>query len=170
MIGDVPSTGKNLIQQDLREWALFGSSVSLEGNRLAVGAPGIDPQFYQTNEQANVYLYTFTDENISGGSLQGIIGNGYSGGKNINHDIVNDRFGQSVSLDGNRLAVGVADDDSFDNLVSGAGAVYLYSFADAEFSDGALQGIVGHGHLPVADGSGGITLPRVDVPPGNAAQ
>ncbi|QPJ65075.1 MAG: filamentous hemagglutinin N-terminal domain-containing protein [Candidatus Nitrohelix vancouverensis] len=166
MIGDVAATGSNVVQQDLREWGLFGSSVSLDGNRLAVGAPGIDPKFYQTNEQANVYLYTFADENFSGGQLQGIIGNGYSGGKNINHDIVNDRFGQSVSLDGNRLAVGVADDDSFGNSVSGAGSVYLYSFADGEFTGGALQGIVGHGHLAKANALGAITIPEVEVNPG----
>ncbi|HAJ90266.1 MAG TPA: hypothetical protein DCM27_04535, partial [Rhodospirillaceae bacterium] len=126
----------------------FGYSVSLDGNRLAVGAYADDGAGNLLTDSGAVYLFTFTDLNFSGGQLAATIGRGYTGSKNI--DVVNldasDYFGYSVSLDGNRLAVGAYADDGSGNLVADAGAVYLFTFTDAAFSGGSLQSIIGSGY------------------------
>lgn len=86
----------------------FGSSVSLDGGRLAIGAPRADPAV-----RGAAYVY----EN-SGGSyaLEGtIVGSDLADG---------DQFGTSVSISGDDLAVGsVFGDSATDNDV---GAVYLF--------------------------------------------
>ena len=83
-----------------------------------------------------VYLYSFTDSSFNGGTLESIIGSGYTGNKNINQSLdYDDYFGHSVSLDGNRLAVGSLWDDGYNNSNSNSGAVYLYSFADFSLTE-----------------------------------
>jgi len=68
------------------------------------------------SNSGEVYLYTFTDSTFSGGSLAGMIGHGYSGGKNINVSLgTSDDFGTSLALDGNRLAVGARSGDGNNN-------------------------------------------------------
>jgi len=137
----------NGINQVLGATDLFGTSVSLDGNRLAVGATQDDGFGNTTTDTGAVYLYSFTDSLFSGGTLESIIGNGYTGGKNINQTLeASDKFGMSVSLDENRLAVGAYADDGFENSKSNSGAVYLYSFTDSLFSGGNLEATIGNGY------------------------
>ncbi|SEM56900.1 filamentous hemagglutinin family N-terminal domain-containing protein, partial [Syntrophus gentianae] len=130
----------------------FGVSVSLNsaGDRLAVGADCDEGVDNNTANSGAVYLFSFTDANFSGGSLQGIIGKGYEGGKNVNVSRLEsgDFFGRSISLNstGNRLAVGAYGDDGSGEDTGDSGAVYLFSFTDANFSGGTLQGIIGKGY------------------------
>ena len=128
--------------------AAIGYAVSLDGQQLAVGAH-LDNGFGDVAGQSGaVYLYTFTDTSFSGGALQAIIGNGYTGGKNVNVSTLDaaDSFGVSVSLNGNRLAVGAQNDDGASNNLSNAGAAYLFSFTDSAFSGGTLQSRIGYGY------------------------
>ena len=101
----------------------FGYSVSLSdnGSKLAVGAPGDDDG---GNSRGAVYLYTLTESGKSWGStVTQAVKLSHSHGK-VSLDN-NDDFGSSVSLsgDGARLVVGAHWDD---DGVSGSGAVYLY--------------------------------------------
>ena len=97
----------------------FGSSVSLDGNTLAVGVVNDDDG---ASNAGSVYL--FTKENntwtqtlkISKKVADGILYIGDLG--------VGDRFGSSVSLDGDTLAVGATNDDDGAN---DNGAVYLFT-------------------------------------------
>ena len=134
MIGDGYTGGKN-INQSLGTSDFFGTGVSLDGNRLVVGAWRGDGSGNSRNDSGDVYLYTFSDSTFSGGALAGMIGHGYSGGKNINQSLdTGDRFGYSVSLDGNRLAVGSYYGDGHNNQKSRSGEVRLYTFTDSEIS------------------------------------
>ncbi|MCK7461206.1 MAG: hypothetical protein MZU84_03645 [Sphingobacterium sp.] len=144
-IGAGYTGGKN-IDQPLDGNDQFGYSVSLDGNRLAVGAPLDDGFNNLRTDSGAVYLYSFSDSLFSGGNLESIIGHGYTGGKNVNQTLDTvDQFGSSVSLDGNRLAVGAYRDDGFNTIID-SGAVYLYSFSDSLFSGGNLESIIGHGY------------------------
>ncbi|SVD74313.1 uncharacterized protein METZ01_LOCUS427167, partial [marine metagenome] len=96
--------------------------------------------------------YSFTDESFSGAALQSIIGHGYSGGKNINQALDSDYFGWSVSLDGNRLAVGAPYGDGSGNGVSASGEVHLYTFSNSTFSGGELAATIGHGYSGATNG------------------
>ncbi len=137
----------NVGSQSLDNADSFGNSISLDGNRLAVGTEGDDGLNNSKNSSGSVYLYTFTSGSFSGGTLEAIIGSSYTGGKNIDQALDDfDFFGRSVSLDGNRLAVGTEGDDGFGNSGSSNGAVYLYSFMDREFSGGILEGKIGTGY------------------------
>jgi filamentous hemagglutinin family protein len=125
----------------------FGRSVSLDGNMLVVGENNNDGLTRQYENYGAVYMYTFADSSFTGGQLAGIIGNGYTGGKNINQSLqAGDAFGTSVSLDGNRLVVGAPYNNSYLNYKTDAGAVYLYTFTDSSFSGGQLAGIIGDGY------------------------
>jgi filamentous hemagglutinin family protein len=153
--------GKNLWPTEIGAGDQFGFSVSLNGNRLAVGAPRDDGASDAQSNAGAVYLFSFTDAAFAGGALEAIIGTGYAGGKNLNTDLfdasppavaADDRFGTSVSLDGNRLAVGSPNDQGFNNVTGNAtGAVFLFSFADAAFSSGALQARIGAGYIGARD-------------------
>ena len=131
----------------------FGTSVALNGagDRLAVGATDDDGVVTDvpTNTGA-VYLFSFSDTNFSGGALQGTMGKGYTGGNNVDVSTLeaSDYFGRSVALNGagDRLAVGVTGDDGPSNGTRGAGAVYLFSFSDADFSGGEQKAILGKGY------------------------
>ncbi|SVB58299.1 uncharacterized protein METZ01_LOCUS211153, partial [marine metagenome] len=123
MIGDDYSGGKNIDHTGARVSEYFGWSVSLDGDRLAVGARGnTGPHSTQSDcsglgclyrsGAGAVYLYTFTDSAFSGGALAAVIGYDWTGDKNIDQDLdTSDFFGSSVSLDGNRLAVGAVSGD-----------------------------------------------------------
>ena len=146
MIGHGYSGGKN-INQTLDTSDYFGASVSLDGNRLAVGARGDRGSGNSRSTSGAVYLYSFTDASFSGAALEAIVGHGYSGGKNVNQSLdAYDYFGWAVSLDGNRLAVGSYYADGYNNGRSGSGDVYLYTFSNSTFSGGALAGMIGHGY------------------------
>jgi filamentous hemagglutinin family protein len=130
----------------------FGDAVALNaaGDRLAIGALADSGALNDTSSAGAVYLFSFTDGDFSGGTLSGIIGKGYSGGKNL--DIarlqVDDNFGSTVALNANgtRLAIGALNDDGSDESTSNAGAVYLVDFNDGNFSNGNVSGIIGKGY------------------------
>ena len=136
----------------------FGGSLSLNaaGDRLVVGSPRDDGASLIGDDVYNygsVRLFTFSDGSFSGGALAGVIGKGYTGGRNI--DVTNldavDEFGASVSLNavGDRLAVGAPGDDGA-SLIGGDvynyGSVRLLTFSDGSFSGGALAGVIGVGY------------------------
>jgi len=119
----------------------FGVALNAAGDRLAVGAPfddgaGAGPE--TGRERGAVHLFSFTDTNFGGATLQGTIGSGYSGGKNLNVNLPDGSwFGSAVALNANatRLAVG--------SPYEGSGAVHLYSFADGQFGAPALAQSIG---------------------------
>jgi filamentous hemagglutinin family protein len=142
IVGKGYTGGKNLDVASLVDNEVFGSAVSLDGNRLAVGSAE------NLFRRGNVRLFSFTDASFSGGVLEATIGDGYVGGKNIDVSQIEngDFFGFGVSLSGNRLAVGAFGDDGFGNAVSNSGAVYLFAFSDAVFSGGVIEATVGDGY------------------------
>ncbi|PLU82078.1 alpha/beta hydrolase, partial [Sinorhizobium medicae] len=153
MLGKGYTDGKNVDVAALAPDDQFGISVSLNaaGNRLAVGAIGDNGSGGTSVSRAGaVYLFSFTDAAFSGGTLEAVLGKGYTGGKNV--DVValgaTDFFGRSVSLNakGDRLAAGANLDDGSGNQVSNSGAVYLFSFTNAEFSGGSIEAVIGKGY------------------------
>ncbi|MCC6208358.1 MAG: filamentous hemagglutinin N-terminal domain-containing protein [Gammaproteobacteria bacterium] len=152
------SGGKNLNVSTLEATDQFGSAVSLNaaGDRLAVGAHQDDGSGNTTNGSGAVYLFSFTDDDFSGGAQEAVLGKGYSGDKNLDVPALatTDSFGGSVSLNaaGDRLAVGALGDDGSGNAVSDSGAVYLFSFSDDSFTGATLESTLGR------DYSGGKNL------------
>ncbi|WP_307960801.1 beta strand repeat-containing protein [Sinorhizobium medicae] len=153
VLGKGYTDGKNVDVAALAPDDQFGISVSLNaaGNRLAVGAIGDNGSGGTSVSRAGaVYLFSFTDAAFSGGTLEAVLGKGYTGGKNV--DVValgaTDFFGRSVSLNakGDRLAAGANLDDGSGNQVSNSGAVYLFSFTNAEFSGGSIEAVIGKGY------------------------
>ena len=130
----------------------LGYSVALNkaGDRLAIGAIGDNGAGNATAFSGAVHLFSFTDSAFSGGTLEGTIGNGYTGGKNVDVSSLEtpDMFGSSVALDGDgdRLAVGAFRDSGSGNGNTYAGAVRLFSFSDTSFSGGALEATIGQGY------------------------
>jgi hypothetical protein len=143
--------GKNLSRpNEAAGGDYFGSSVSLDGNRLVVGALGDDGPTNTNSYQGALHFYTFSDAVFTGGTWQGTLGTGYSGGKNLSFplntggDSLTQQMGVSVS--GTRIAIGVPYDDGFNDTLGDSGAVYLYSFANSNFDSGILEGIIGSGY------------------------
>ncbi|MCK7461207.1 MAG: FG-GAP repeat protein [Sphingobacterium sp.] len=135
IIGKGYTGGKN-INMSLSKGDNFGKSVSLDGNQLGASAVNYDASTAGYPEVT--YLFNFSDNSFNGGLAQKNHQSFYTG-KNIYQALdSNDYFGSSVSLDGNRLAVGSPYDDGFNNSRTDSGAVYLYSFSDDVFSNGVL--------------------------------
>lgn len=126
----------------------FGNSVSLDGDRMAVGVFRDHGSANVASDSGAVYLYTF-DAGFSNISLAAIIGKGYSGGSNYDLSTLDgfDNFGSGVSLSSNSLAVGASGDDNSTNSGGENGAVYLFTFSDANFtSSPTLQATIGSGY------------------------
>jgi len=151
-LGKGYSGGKNVDVAALDSLDQFGASVSLNaaGDRLAVGAEVDAGSGNSVSGSGAVYLFSFSDTTFAGGMLQGTMGKGYSGGKNVNVAALeaSDFFGRSVSLNaaGDRLAVGAFRDDGSGNSATDSGAVYLFSFSDTTFAGGTLQATMGKGY------------------------
>ena len=144
-------TGGNNRSVPLDPQDSFGSAVALNGagNRLAVGAPGGDGFNNANTNSGEVFLFTFSDNSFGGGTLAGVVGSGYSGGKNVALALDNvDAFGSAISLNaaGNRLAVGARGDDGQGNANVDSGAVHLFTFTDTGFSGGARAATIGSGY------------------------
>ena len=130
----------------------FGRSVALDGdgNRLAIGASGDDGNANGNVDSGAVFLVSFGDDEFTTPTLTAMIGNGYTGGQNVDASLnsaadKNDEFGTSVALNdiGDRLAVGAPGDDGSSGSLSKSGAAYLFSFTDANFTGGSLQTTIG---------------------------
>ena len=143
----------------------FGDSVSLsgDGKLLALGAPLDDGYTGGQTDAGAVYLFSFSDSAYSGGTLQSIIGSGYSLGRNLPVTLdALDGFGSSVSLsrDGKVLAVGASGDDGLNNSAStynNYGAVHLFGLSydvEGKFTGVAKVGTIGSGY----SGAGNISL------------
>jgi uncharacterized repeat protein (TIGR01451 family) len=101
---------------DAAPQSTFGSSVAVEGDTLVVGAPGRDAN------EGGVYFFTRSgtvwaeDAVLSPSWLES-----------------NDKFGHSISLDGDELAIGATGDD---DAGTDAGAVVLYDRAGSVWTEG----------------------------------
>ena len=110
---EISDTAPNFIHLQAND--AFGSSVSLDGDRLAVGAPEDDGK--SGNDTGAVYIFkrtattwTLEQEISDGGSFMDLD--------------VGDEFGSSISLDGDLLVVGVPEDDTL--VTSGTGSTYIF--------------------------------------------
>ena len=123
----------------------LGMSVSLDQGRIMIGAEGDDGATNRVQDAGAVYLYSTGSDGLGDLTLEGIIGDGYVGGKNVNlTDLqAGDRFGAGVSLDGARLAVGAPGDDGGLNDNPDTGIVYLFTFNNSLFGNGTLDRTLG---------------------------
>ena len=118
----------------------FGSSVALSGDTIAVGAPGEDssttgvstspPLYYDENSSQSGAAYVFR-----GGSAAWTETH-YVKASNTGTD---DKFGWSIAIDGDMLAVGApgewsANGDPEDNSAFQAGAAYVFERSDDQWS------------------------------------
>ena len=164
-IGKGYTGGNNVDVTSLEAGDFFGRAVALNaaGDRLAVGAHGDDGAGNVASFSGAVRLFTFTDGSFSGGVLAGTLGLGYTGGKNVNVASLtgDDQFGNAVALNaaGDRLAVGTFLDDGAGDVVSGSGAVHLFTFTDGSFSGGVLAGTIGTGYT----GGKNINVPSLEA-------
>lgn len=94
----------------------FGSSVTLDGNRLVVGAWLVEVG--SNSNQGAAYVFDFD-------------GSAWSESQRLtaSDGAANDYLGISVSLDGNRLAVGSVGDDSF------RGSAYVFDFDGSSWNE-----------------------------------
>ena len=104
--------------QGLRIDDYFGYSVSLDGDRLAIGASDDDGNGDWYTDSGAVYIFKRTGTSWK---LEQEISDQASGFTVLNEG---DFFGYSVSLDGDRLAVGAYGDDGHNSY--DAGAVYIF--------------------------------------------
>ena len=98
----------------------FGTSVSLDGDRLAVGATSDDGKNNATADAGAVYIFKRTGTTWA---LERKVEDGSDG---FNHLDASDLFGVDISLDGDRLAVGASLDDGKSNSTSAPGAAYIF--------------------------------------------
>lgn len=94
----------------------FGTSVSISGNKVIIGAP------YADNAYGRAYIYTLVDGDWIFNIM--LIGNLPS----------IERFGASVSISGDKAIVGAPDRDN------GRGRVYFYSFNNNIWASVSIQG------------------------------
>ena len=132
----------------------FGAIVSLDGDRLAVGAPYDDGKNNNTPNRGAVYIFKRTKTSWH---QEKKIENGSGGFVALD---TWDCFGCDVSLDGDRLAVGAYKDDGKNNGTSDAGAVYIFKRTGTTW---ALErkiedGTDGFTALDASDGFGGVSL------------
>ncbi len=108
----------------------FGFSIALNGDRLVIGAVGDDAG---GADRGAVHVLTGVGSDFSGLTWRKKItsGGGASGMPVLSNG---DSFGFSVALDGDRLAVGAAGDDTGG---TNRGAVYLYNSVGVDF-DGLI--------------------------------
>lgn len=111
------SVGTKLFPADSRSDDLFGSSVSLSGLRLAVGAPNDDD-----NAVASGSVYVFNASGSIWSAPQKLRPTDGANG---------DLFGNAIALAGSDLIVGAPENDA---VGAAAGAAYFYSSATGSWS------------------------------------
>ena len=146
-------TGTGNVDVALDNSDYFGRGVALNGSGslLAVGAPYDDGISNTRSNAGAVHLFTFTDASFSGGALAGTVGDGYTGGRNVDVRLDgSDYFGNALALSavGDRLVVGAPNDDGANNAATDSGAVHLFTFTDGAFNGGRLAGHIGNGYTP----------------------
>ncbi|MCW2351804.1 YDG domain-containing protein [Sphingobium sp. B12D2B] len=134
------SGGKN-VNLSNSAFELIGSSVAFNatGDRLAVGA-------FQTVGGGAVALIAFDDSNFTNGRKAATIGEGFTDTNDIDVQLEDyDNFGSSVSLNaaGTVLAVGAGNNGGATSSRPGAGAVYIFGFANSDFEGGSLKHVIG---------------------------
>lgn len=93
----------------------FGYAVALNNTYAAVGCPGEDSD---GNNSGRVYVY-----NVSTGALVTTISN-----PNEYGTAVDDRFGESIAINDEYLAVGALDEDDLDGISSGV--IHIFKISD----------------------------------------
>ena len=129
----------------------FGTSVAFDkdANRLAVTFN--DKSSPNSNAKPGaVNLYTLTAD-LASATLAGTVGDGYTGGKNVNLSSsldVRDLFGEGVDLNetGSRLVVSGMLANGRGNTKNDSGEVMLIKFDDNDFTNGSLYGKIGSGY------------------------
>ncbi|MDA9749178.1 YDG domain-containing protein, partial [Pelagibacteraceae bacterium] len=154
-IGDGYSGGKNVdlsAYMDTKD--LFGDGVDLNetGSRLVVSSMLASGNSNTQSKSGEVMLIKFNDDAFSSGEIYGIVGSGYGASNSLDIDAQlddNDQFGRGISFDrdGDRMAVTSTLDAGPNpaNDYTGAGAVYLFTFSDTNFSNPTLKGRIGRG-------------------------
>lgn len=100
-----------LSANDPHAGAIFGASVAIDGDTIAVGAPNARTQVHGTPAAGAVYIFTSTGGTWSFRQ------------KLVASDAAQfDKFGGALALDGDTLLVGAVGDDSWGQ---GAGAAYV---------------------------------------------
>lgn len=95
----------------------FGNSVSMDGDRVVVGAPHFG---ITGDKRGGAYIFDWDGSAwVQTAKLNASDGANY------------DRFGFSVAVKGNRIVVGSRDDDNDENDISGAGSAYIFQLNDA---------------------------------------
>lgn len=131
---------------------LYGGSVEISSanNLRYIGLKSIEtgPGGHLLLDPKNITLGDAAD--ASGWNYNGIIGLGYTGGKNLDTSGVfsnGDNAGRAVALNaaGDRMAIGALFANASENggSVSNSGKVFLFSFSDNTFSGGALNATIG---------------------------
>ncbi|WAC25135.1 two-partner secretion domain-containing protein [Blastomonas sp. SL216] len=132
-------TGDDNLGTALESGDMFGSSVALSTNGMAVGAVRDAGSTNSVSGSGAVRLFIYSLSNFTGGTLQATIGRGYAGTKDFDPGsslAVDDQFGSAVALtaDGTRLVAGAVGDDGFGDVSVSSGSVRLFSFVGSNFS------------------------------------
>jgi hypothetical protein len=105
--------GSSLVGAVMNDRAGFDIALSLEGSRIAIGAP------YHDRSQGYVIVYDF-----NGSDWQAL-------GEPLRQDDVNlSGYSISMSRDGRRIAIGSPDDFSFDSLSGSSGEARVFELQD----------------------------------------
>jgi filamentous hemagglutinin family protein len=133
----------------------FGSSIALDGDRMAVGAPLADTGGDASGE---VHLFTGVGTNYSGLTWQTKLASG-TGATGMPSLGAGSHFGTAVALDGDRLAVGA----NFEDVTEGndnTGAVHVFAGVGTNFANLTWQNRITSGNeavgMPPLDSGAGF--------------
>jgi len=133
---------------------LFGWSLSLNGDFLAIGATGDDTGGAQ---RGAVHLFNGVGTDFSGLTLKDKLTDGWTDGVTTLTLVDNDNFGNAISLDGDLLAVGAYRDDTGG---TSRGAVYLLNGVGTDYTGLTIQTKLVAGW---SDGDSSLLLANGDI-------